>query len=69
MRQKEENERRKKKKVLLKTPTTPSIIVETKMIKGVFQSLNFTQFIIKPSFMIPTFTLEKFSTSFPLPII
>jgi len=67
--EKEEIEWRKEEEVLLETPTTPLTIVEIKMIKGVFQSLNFSQFINKPSFIIPTFTLEKFSTSFPIPII
>jgi len=69
MRETEEIDRREKGKVLLKAHTNPSITIETKMIKGVFTYLNISQFIIKPSFIIPTFTFEKFSTSFPLPII
>jgi len=38
----EEIERREKERVLLKELTTPSIIIKTMMIKGVFQPLNFS---------------------------
>jgi len=42
MGEKEEIEGREKEKALLKADNTPSIIIETKMIKGVLQSLNFS---------------------------
>ena len=49
-----------KEKMLLQPPFIPSIIIETNMIKGVFQYLNFSQLIINSFFLTPTFNHENF---------
>ena len=66
--EKEEEEILLKKGVLLKAPLTPTILLESEILKGVLKSFNSSHFINNSHFFKPIFTFAEFFKPMSLPI-
>jgi len=67
--EKEEEEILLKKGVLLKAPYTPTILIESGILKGVLKSFNSSHFINHSHFLNPIFTFVVFFKPVSLPMV
>jgi len=67
--EKEEEEILLKKGVLLKAPSTPTILIESGILMEVLKSFNFSHFINHSHFFKPIFTFAEFLNPISLPIV
>ena len=67
--EKEEEEIIFKKGVLLKAPPTPTILIESGILKGVLKCFNSSHFINHSYFFKPIFTFAEFFKTISLPIV
>ena len=65
----EEEEILLNKRVLLKAPLTPTILIESGILKGVLKSFNSSYFINHSHFLKPIFTFAEFFKPISLPIV
>ena len=67
--EKEEEEILLNKGVLLKALSTPTILIESGILKGVLKSFNSSYFINHSHFLKPIFTFAEFFKPISLPIV
>jgi len=65
---KEEEEILLKQGLLLTAPPTPTIILDSKFLKGVFESFNSSHFINHSHFFNPIFIFDEFFKPISLPM-